>query len=296
MRVIPQELQARLDSGTTQLCRCWKISRTDGVILGFTDHDRDLTFEDVTFAASTGLDAGALEAGTGLSVDNGQAVGALTAAAINETDIHAGRYDGAEIRQWLVDWSAPNLRVFMFCGTLGEIRLADGRFEVELRGLTERLNQSVGRTVVRRCDCLLGDTRCGVDTSITDYSTETELRDGSTGGTLLVGDLGGFAENWFEHGTVVFLSGDNVGLSFSIRSEISRGAGQRQLDLWRDPPLAVSVGDRLRLVAGCDKRFETCRAKFANTLNFRGFPHIPGEDWVTAYPKQGEVHDGQRRR
>jgi len=49
---------------------------------------------------------------------------------------------------------------------------------------------------------------------------------------------------------------------------------------------------RFRVVAGCDKTAETCRAKFSNFLNFRGFPHIPGDDWVTAYPKNGAVHDG----
>jgi uncharacterized phage protein (TIGR02218 family) len=48
----------------------------------------------------------------------------------------------------------------------------------------------------------------------------------------------------------------------------------------------------VRLEAGCDKRAETCRLKFANFLNFRGFPHLPGEDWLTAVPKAEGANDG----
>jgi hypothetical protein len=47
---------------------------------------------------------------------------------------------------------------------------------------------------------------------------------------------------------------------------------------------------------GCDKRFATCAARFDNTLNFRGFPTIPGDDFLTIYPAEGERHDGTKRR
>lgn len=61
------------------------------------------------------------------------------------------------------------------------------------------------------------------------------------------------------------------------------------------PGATVAAGDRFRVVAGCDKSADTCRAKFANFLNFRGFPHLPGDDWVTAYPKDGQINDGSSR-
>ena len=144
MRAIDPELQARLDGGATRICRCWLVSRRDGEEMGFTDHDEDLAFGGVVYRASSGMDATALQSATGLSVDNAQAVGALTSAAISEEDIRAGKYDGAEIRQWLVDWERPELRVLMFRGSLGEIRRSDGAFEVELRGLAEALNAPVG--------------------------------------------------------------------------------------------------------------------------------------------------------
>jgi uncharacterized phage protein (TIGR02218 family) len=47
------------------------------------------------------------------------------------------------------------------------------------------------------------------------------------------------------------------------------------------------------VTVGCDKSHETCRARFDNVLNFRGFPHMPGNDFVVRVPQQGEPgHDG----
>ena len=116
MRAIDPELQARLDGGATHLCRCWLVGRRDGVTLGFTDHDEDIVFDGVAFRASSGMDASALQSATGLSVDNAQAVGALSDAAVSEEDVRAGRFDRAEVRLWLVDWERPELRVLMFRG------------------------------------------------------------------------------------------------------------------------------------------------------------------------------------
>jgi uncharacterized phage protein (TIGR02218 family) len=292
MRTIDPELQARLDGGATRLCRCWLVTRRDGVAFGFTDHDEDLTFDGVTFRASSGMDASALQSATGLSVDNAQAVGALSDAAVSEDEIRAGRYDRAEVRQWLVDWERPELRVLMFRGEFGEIRRRDGAFEVELRGLAEALNAPVGRTILRTCDQTLGDAKCGFDLGQPGYSGEGEVVAGSTRGLLVGAGLGGFAEGWFEHGALTWLTGANAGEVGAVKSDRLDGAGGRRLELWQGTGLAPAVGDRFRVVAGCDKRAETCRTKFNNLINFRGFPHIPGEDWVTAYPKEGGIHDG----
>jgi uncharacterized phage protein (TIGR02218 family) len=292
MRAIDPELQATLDGGATRLCRCWRIERRDGTVHGFTDHDRDLSFDGVVHRASSGMDASALTSSTGLSVDNAQAVGALSDAAITEEDIRAGRFDRAEIRHWLVDWSRPEVRVLMFRGHLGEIRRADGRFEVELRGLAEALNVPVGRSILRTCDRALGDAKCGFDTGQPGFSAEAEASAGSSADRIAASGLDGFAAGWFTHGTLVWLTGANAGGSTVVKSDLPSGTGKRLFELWQQPAFPVAVGDHFRVTAGCDKRAETCRQKFNNFLNFRGFPHIPGEDWVTAYPKSGAVHDG----
>ena len=291
MRAIDPELQARLDGGATRLCRCWLVSRRDGSEMGFTDHDEDLGFGGVIYRASSGMDATALQSATGLSVDNAQAVGALTSAAISEGDISAGKYDGAEIRQWLVDWERPELRVLMFRGSHGEIRRSDGAFEVELRGLAEALNAPVGRALLRTCDRALGDAKCGFDATQAGFSGEGVVED-CAGASLSASGIGSFAAGWFTHGALVWLSGGNTGEKAAVKGDSPGESGRRALTLWQAPGRRIAAGDRFRVTAGCDKRAETCAAKFANLINFRGFPHIPGDDWVTAYPKDGAIHDG----
>ncbi len=296
MRRIDPGLQARLDAGATTLCRCWRVRRRDGRALGFTDHDGDLAFDGTTFVASTGMDASAIQATTGLAVDNSQAVGALTAAGVSEEDVRAGRFDRAKVEHWLVDWSEPALRVLMFVGTFGEIRYADGAFEVELRGLTEGLNVAVGRRLTRGCDRRLGDAKCGFDIEAPGFAAEAEVGELRGRAGLAAAGLAGFAPDWFTAGALTWLSGPNAGEAAAVKRDVLGGDGLRRIDLWQEPGAAMTVGDRFRIAAGCDKQAETCRGKFGNFLNFRGFPDIPGDDWVAAYPRNGEVHDGSSRR
>ena len=55
-----------------------------------------------------------------------------------------------------------------------------------------------------------------------------------------------------------------------------------RLTLWQAMAGADRGGDTFVVTAGCDKRFDTCRDRFDNAVNFRGFPHIPGNDFVVA--------------
>lgn len=296
MRRIDPELQARLDTGATTLCRCWRVRRRDGRELGFTDHDGDLAFDGTTFVASTGMDASAIQATTGLAVDNSQAVGALSAAGVSEEDVRAGRFDRAAVEHWLVDWTRPDLRILMFVGTFGEIRYADGGFEVELRGLTEALNVAVGRTLTRSCDRRLGDAKCRFDLETPGFAAEAEVGEVRARGGFAASGLGAFAPDWFTAGALTWLTGPNAGAEAAVKRDVLGAEGVRRIDLWQEPGVALSVGDRFRIVAGCDRQAETCSGKFSNFMNFRGFPDIPGDDWVAAYPRNGEVHDGSSRR
>ncbi|PRX35384.1 phage conserved hypothetical protein BR0599 [Meinhardsimonia xiamenensis] len=283
--------EAHLASGVTTVCRCWLLTRRDGTRYGFTDHDEDILFDAVRFRAETGISAGALQQSTGLSVDNAEAVGALSSIALTEADIEAGRFDGAEVLAWLVNWANPEERALVFRGTLGEIRRAGGAFHAELRGLTEALNTPVGGAYQKQCAAILGDARCGVDLSDPAFSVEAAVVAVEARKLLVFEPFEGFAEGWFEAGMVRVITGAAAGLAGVIRMDRAREHG-REIALWQALAAAVEPGDLVRLEAGCDKRFDTCKAKFGNHLNFRGFPHIPGEDWLMSYPSSGEVLDG----
>ena len=155
------DLTAHLAACASEVARCWTLIRRDGVTLGCTEHDRDLAFDGITFRAETGLTAAALSQTTGLSVDNTAALGALSAAAISEAEIAAGRYDGARVEAWLVCWSNPKIRTLVFRGTLGEITRTGAAFQAELRGLSEALNRPTGRVYHKNCSCAQASGRCG---------------------------------------------------------------------------------------------------------------------------------------
>ncbi len=281
---------------TTTRARAWALERRDGVVIGFTDHDRDLTFDGILFRAETGMTAKALTQTTGLSVDNTEAAGALRSDALTEADILAGRYDVAELRIWELDWNVIADRRLLFRGTLGEITRAGGAFRVELRGLSEPLSRSGGRVFGALCPAVLGDSACRFDMASPGFFDVCEITAlEEAGGILYLPALVEFPIGWFVHGRVQFLDGGATGLESIVRRDGSAG-NARRIELWTAPGATPMPGDAVRIEAGCDKRFVTCREKFGNQLNFRGFPHIPNEDWLALMPRDGGVNDGGRRR
>lgn len=285
------DLKAHLASGATRMCRCWAITRRDGVILGFTDHDLDLSFDGITFKASAGLTARALEQTTGLSVDNSEALGILSHTSVTETDIQAGRYDGAVVQAWLVNWSDLTQRLVLFKGTIGEIQRKSGAFHAELRGQTEALNQLQGQVFQKTCPAVLGDAECGVDLSNPSYSTQLPVESVRDQKFFDFADIGGFADCWFERGRLRVETGAAAGLVGIIKND-RLGADGRTLELWETLRAPIQAGDMIRIEAGCDKRHKTCRLKFNNLINFRGFPTLPGEDWLMSVPKRGAGNNG----
>jgi uncharacterized phage protein (TIGR02218 family) len=287
-------LEAHLASGATTVCHAWAITRGDGLVLGFTDHDRELEFENVQFRADSGLSALALQQGTGLSVDNSEAIGALTDAAIREADIDAGRYDGAGVRCWIVNWREVAQRHILFAGTIGEIRRAGGAFTAELRGLAEVLNRPMGRVYQKPCGAVLGDAECRVDLTALGYGAEVAVIS-VTDARVVLPALPDFEPGWFTRGRLSVLTGAASGLGATIKRDRAE-AGGRVLDLWSEIRAEVAPGDLIRVEAGCDKRMNTCRYKFNNLLNYRGFPDIPGEDWLRALPSVSGVTTSESRR
>jgi uncharacterized phage protein (TIGR02218 family) len=286
-----EKLKAHLKAGLTTLCRCWSITRRDGVRQGFTDHDLPVEFDGLAYAADAALTAAALQQTTGLSVDNSEAVGALSDSGIREADIHAGRYDGAEVLIWLVNWAEPEERMLQFRGALGELTQIDGAFRAELRGLTEALNAPQGRVFQGSCSAVLGDAVCRADLDRVDRQVRLEIDSHEDGRVFRFPELPLFEPAWFERGRLVVESGEAAGLMAVIKNDRVL-SGVREIEVWDGLRAPVATGDMVLLEAGCDKRAETCKGKFQNFLNFQGFPHIPGDDWLISYPKRGGQNDG----
>lgn len=273
---------AHLKTGVTTLCRAWGVTRRDGVWLGFTDHDQDITMEGRLYRASSGLAAKALQQTTGLSVNNTEAMGALS--SLDAADLRAGRFDGAEVRIWLLNWAEPRQCLEQFRGHFGDVTAAGGAFTVELRGLTDQLNQTTGRAYHRGCAAVLGDATCRAAVSPITMGV-ADVLDGTY---QLTGDAPQ-SDGWFDLGQFRVMTGISAGLTGMVKRDRAR-AGGRLIDLWQHIPL--DLGDQITLTAGCDRQASTCKAKFNNLINFQGFPHIPGEDWQISYPNALQPKDG----
>ncbi|MEP9379738.1 DUF2163 domain-containing protein [Aquabacter sp. CN5-332] len=288
MREVPSALQAMLDERATTLCHGWRITRRDGLVQGFTDHDRDLMVDGLAFIAASGIAGSESAVAQGLGVTGAELHGALSDAALREEDLASGRYDGASVDQFLIDWSNPENRMLLRRGTIGEVRREGGSFIAELRSPADALNQVRGRVFGALCDADLGDPRCGIDLAASGrqgtgsvVAVEGALR-------LAVSGLEGFSEGTFTEGRVAFTSGANAGFATEVKVH-----APGILQLWQRPPQPMAPGDGFTVTAGCDKRFSTCRDRFGNQDNFRGFPQMPGNDFVVAIAVPGEGgHDG----
>lgn len=273
MQSLTPAFASHLAQETTTLATCWSVKRKDAVTFYFTEHDADILVDGMTYKAASGMSASAVTSQAGLMVDNLEFEGILSADAITDTDILAGRYDHAEITMFMVNYHDPAMgKLHLKTGWLGEVTLRDGKFTAELRGLTARLQQTIGEVYTATCRAALGDMRCKKNLSaFTQTGTVTALESAYAFKDSARSELSGY----FSYGLLTFTSGANMGISMEIR-DFSGG----RFGLFLPMSYPIAIGDAYSAVAGCDKTFETCVTKFNNALNFRGEPHVPGTDRI----------------
>ena len=276
MKEISPELQQHLAGECTTMAVCWRIERKDGTIMGFTDHDSNLQFNSETYRAASGFTPSSISSNANLAVDTQDVEGILSDDSITEEDILAGLYDSAQIDIFMLNYadiSQGELRLKR--GWLGEVTLKNNQFSAEVRGLTQRLTQTIGDLYSPSCRATLGDGKCRVNleehqfaTTIT--SVQSRLR-------FTCSDLTNESDE-FTGGTIEFSSGTNSGLGMEIKAHALVAGGGADISLALPMPYDVQAGDSVTVTRGCDKTLSTCKNRFDNILNFRGEPHVPGLD------------------
>ncbi len=260
----------------TTLAFLWRVERHDGVTLGFTSHDQDLIRDDLIYRAAPGLVPSAIERSDGLDVDTVELAGALTSDALRSEDLLSGRWDGAALWVSAVDWrdgAAPPVQLVR--GELGSVDVKDASFSAELRGPSAVLDMPVVEETSPACRASLGDKKCQVDLAPLHTFAHVTAQGG---GGILVSGAGMIADDIYAFGSLRWIDGENGGLISRIAANV--GA---LLQLREPAPFPVSPGTRIFLTQGCDRRFTTCVNRFANAANFRGEPHVPGNDLLTRY-------------
>lgn len=283
---VPPELESHLKGEVTSHCFAWLIKRSDQVVMGFTDHDQTLVLEGISCEPLTGLNSSEATTTLGLSIAGGDVEGILSSTRISDSDIEQGRFDNAVIESYLANWKAPDQHMLLRRWTVGALTRSGGRFVMELKGAAAAFDAVCGRRVLRQCDAVLGDMRCGVNIDDPRFFVVGSVVSADAA-ILNVKGLDGFASGWFAHGRLTWTSGDNQ--NGAVRVLAHHG---NRLYLIEPPVLDAKLGDVFRLEAGCDKSFATCKVKFANGKNFRGFPHLPGNDAAFAYVNSDNEYDG----
>jgi uncharacterized phage protein (TIGR02218 family) len=278
MKTAGSTLATHIGGETTTLATCWKVTRRDGSIFGFTDFDKDLTVESLLYQARSGYTRSAIHTIANLAVDNLDIESAIDSETLSAADLRAGVWDGATVEIFLVNWSnLANGKVILKRGTIGEVELKDTTFRAELRGLSQALSQQIVELYTPDCRADLGDTRCKVNLAALTV----------TGAITAVTDRRSFADsargesvNYWNGGLLTWTSGANMGRKMEVKAFASGGA----FTLFLPMPSTVAVGDNYSLRPGCDKKFSTCKDRYNNVRNFRGEPNVPGNDQVLAYP------------
>ena len=216
----------------------------------------------------------AIRAEMGIDARSSEVGGALSSRAISEADIHAGRWDGAALQLFAVDWEAPNGEAIdLLSGELGQVASKDGEYAVDLLGVAAKLERPICPLTSPECRAELGDPRCGVDMA------GRRLRVTITKAVGHVVEVDQPVDERFLFGRLRFLSGAANGQWRTILA-----VADQELSLRSAPSGAVAAGTAVEIIEGCDKRLATCAGRFANAANFRGEPHLPGNDLLTRYP------------
>jgi uncharacterized phage protein (TIGR02218 family) len=278
MLTLPPAYVAHLEGEVTQLVTCWKITRRDAAVFGFTDAAQDLTIGGTLYESALGYNATDIKTSEDLAVDNLDLQGFIDSASITEPDLIAGLWDFAEVEifETIETATAGNVRPLRR-GRIGEVSLGRTVFEAELRGMSQAFTQQLCELTSPTCRAQLGDTRCGVDlVPLTVTGTVTSV----TNPRVWTDSTRAEAAGYFTFARLTWTSGANAGYSMEIKTHAASGVMTLQLPM----PYAVAVGDAYSLIPGCDKLLTTCRDKFSNVDNFRGEPHLPGMDAILRGP------------
>lgn len=289
MKTLSSPTLSHIAGDVTTLAMCWKVVRDDTTVLGFTDHDVDLVIDSVTYLASTGINPHNIESTDNFRVNNTEVGGIIDSSVITESDILAGLYDFASVTIFAVNYEDTSQQIDLFQGNLGELRSSgsSSSFFAELRGLSAKLQKPVGRLIQANCDADLGDSRCGVDlgaltvSSVVVAAVTSQLVFTTTDATVIAQ-----ANGYYSGGTVTFTTGGNSGKGKVSKMEIktfSVTGGVATISLHLPMSFTIAVSDQFSIAPGCDKTLATCKTKFSNVVNFRGFPTVPGQDQGLSY-------------
>jgi len=281
MRDVSPQLKGSIQSETATITLMLRVTPKNAPALGFTRHPVDLDFDGLTYRASPGMQVSAIQAKTGLSVDNLDASGLLDDQIITESDVIGGKYDSAKHQLFIVDYENLDYgKMDLLSGRVFELRLVDQVFTAQLGSLSALLGRRVGAVTSPRCRVKeFGDAQCGLNLAGNHPGNGLPLTLFGQTITAITGRLGfdfscSHPDGFFDNGKLIFTGGRNAGLAIEVKRYVTSG-GVGSLVV-QEPLLApFAVGDVFTVKAGCSRTFAKC-LKYLNLINFRGEPFVIG--------------------
>ena len=287
-------LQQHLNGEGTTVAYCWRLTAPSGLSLGFTTHDHPITLLGKTYEPGIGLDGTQAMAQSNFQAGQEEALGFLSSDSLEEEELSAGLWDNAEVEVFLVNWRDPEQHELLRRGALGEVSRDGNVFRAEFRSLAARLSEPKGRELSHQCHADLGDAKCGVDLNDPTYARQVTVARQDAGNRMVVEGNSDVSAGWWSFGKLTFHTGPYTNQPLHIAGHILE-QGEHKITLWSPLILELHYPLDATITAGCDKKWGTCQDKFHNNQNFRGFPHIPGNDFVLAGPDtQSAANNGEK--
>jgi len=253
-----------------------RIVRRDGVTVAFTDHDRALTFEGVTYAPMlvAGMAAESRESTARTATQDLH--GVIDDATVLLPDLLGDRYRGAEVYHAIVDWRAPWLAVSRHQKLVRFVKWSGSAFVATLEARSQVLTRPVGGALggvwTEQCQKVLGTTTgthpCYAKIepwTFSNVEVQTVNDDRMDVQMLVASWPGSWADDEYRHGEVEWTTGDNVGFVSPIAQYVH---ANRRVKLLVPTPFPMAIGDKCTVRVGCDGQFTTCKQKFANPYWF----------------------------
>lgn len=280
IRDISAGLLNDLQQRVTTLCVCWKIVTDDGTVRCYTNRTSTFSYDDGTgartYKPAIGISPTSIEQSTGTGIDNLNIIGILSTSEISEVDLLTGVYDNAIITVFFLNYmNLSNGHCILIKGRVGEIRLSNAIFDVELRSLTQLLSQDIGDIITPICNAVFCDARCGLNPA--SYTSTGTITSVVSNREFRVSSFSGLGVNILASGVLTFTSGDNNGVKYDIKANDNVG-GNGRIELQEEATRTVQIGDTVSVIRGCNKLITTCSSTYNNAKRFRGFPHVPGVD------------------
>lgn len=272
---------------TRRLATAWKVTPAYGTALRLTSHDVELTIHGEVYTPMGGADPSTARRQGQLREHDREFRGVITSDRFTAADLIAGRWNGANVTEYLLDWSlgwADEFRITTY--RIAELSFDGTLWRASSVGLVQYLRGARGDIYGRHCRHEWGVVRpdgdgCPVVAATFTQSGVVATGFGDGGKKVQIrasGLSGSFADGYFALGKLAVTTGANAG---QVRDVKRYTLATRELELQYPLPVAMAIGDTFSVTAGCDRRAATCRDKFnVFETGFGGFDTMPGTDFV----------------